>query len=360
MGCPNGPLVKYLTDLGTPCAEGFVDGRSAFSWAVAGGYLGIVDIILEHDKELVNTQDRSGRCPLALAAQYEHLEVLDKLLSTENVNVNLRSERGTTAISYAIDRAKSSAKGIEIFRKLLQDRRVDITVRDDRGRSCLSYLAEYRATEAIRALLDCQERQEAVDQLLDDGGDKRCLSPLRHAAFVGHTEAVGVLCGTHKISRQLPSVDELERANVFHLAAKRQHAEVIRVLGDVCSAGLNGRDQTGRTPLSTAMWGSDPDVVRALLDCGADVNLPDYSGRTPASHGIDKTEMVRVLVEEYGADLNRPDRDGHTPLCYTRGKSDEVKEGLRNLGATMMGHCSPLTSDVCEVQDKAQESERVW
>ena len=83
-----------------------------------------------------------------------------------------------------------------------------------------------------------------------------------------------------------------------------EHVKVIRELGKHYPGGVNSRDLTGRTPLSTAMWGSNPSVLRALLDCGADANLPDFDGNPPVAYGITRPELVRVLVEEGGADIN--------------------------------------------------------
>lgn len=71
------------------------------------------------------------------------------------------------------------------------------------------------------------------------------------------------------------------------------------------------------------------------------MNLADFEGRTPISHGVGRIEHIKYLVEECGADLNIPDNDGHRPLWYAKknssdnpspGKIDIVKE-LVSLGA---------------------------
>ena len=327
-------VVEVLIELGTPCMGTMLDGRSAFSWATAGGFFEIIDTLLGYDRGLINVRDDRGCCPLILAVGGGNLEMVEKILGSENVDVNLRSNEGATPIHFAISRPDHSADELEILRKLLCDLRVDITVRDKRDRSFLSYTAEHGCTEAIQELLGCSERQDDIDRLLDDSGDRRGFSPLSHAAWYGHSDTVRLLCQTKKVDSQLQSVDELDGANVFDIAAKRQHAKVIRVLGKYHPDGVHSRDLTGRTPLSVAMWETNADVVHALLDLGADINLADDNGRTPLSHGVEKIELVQLLVER-GADINLSDKDGHTPLWWAQNKGLNLQAPLMELGARL-------------------------
>ena len=167
--------VKILIELGTPCKGTVLDGRSAFSWATAGGFLEIVDTLLEYDRGLINVRDDRGCCPLILAVCGGHLEIVEKILGSDNVDVNLRSNEGTTPIHYGFRRPDYLADDLEIFRKLLYDLRLDITMRDEHDRSFLSFAAELGSTEAIQELLGCSERPGGIDRLLDDSGDKRGL-----------------------------------------------------------------------------------------------------------------------------------------------------------------------------------------
>jgi len=287
------------------------------------------------DDSLINVQDDNGCSPLVLATQYQHLDILDRLLATPKIDIDQRNNQGAVAFNLAICGSNPTVREMAIFHKLLRDPRADITLRDDKGRSCLSYLAEFDATEAIQALLDCDKRKDAVLKLLDDEGDNNGDSPLTHAACKGHARTVRLLCQTHKIDNQLQSVDKTDGANIFHLAARFGQVDIIRILGEYYPQGLNRRDATGRTPLSTAMEDTSESVLRALLECGADVNLPDFSGRTPVSHGVGNVEFMKVLVGEYGADINKGDDAGHTPLWYARDKDERFLQQLRELGARM-------------------------
>ena len=328
-------IIDDLLKSGVPPQGEYVEGRKAFSWAVAGGYFDIVNLLLSYDVNLVNEQDTDECCPLIFAVFNHDQAMVTRLLALDNINVNLRSKQGTCAISLAIERPNPTAAELHIFLQLLNDPRVDITSRDNDGRTCLSYLAQYGATEAIKAILDRDERQEAVAQLLDDKGDNRGFSPLSYAAWWGnYSSTVRVLCETNRVGSQLESKDKLDGDNVFQKAARYGHADVIRELGKHYPSGVNCRDNTGRTPLSTAMWNENPEVLRALLECGADPNIPDNGGNVAITYGFSKIALVRLLAR-HGANMNFKDNDGHTPLWRAQSQNvDEITiKRLKDLGA---------------------------
>jgi ankyrin repeat protein len=67
-----------------------------------------------------------------------------------------------------------------------------------------------------------------------------------------------------------------------------------------------------RTSLHAASRAGLLDIVRSLLEDGADVNEWNEDHRTPL-HCIPGVEIAKLLIE-YGADVNSPDRTGWTPL----------------------------------------------
>ncbi|EYE97464.1 ankyrin repeat domain-containing protein, partial [Aspergillus ruber CBS 135680] len=74
-------------------------------------------------------------------------------------------------------------------------------------------------------------------------------------------------------------------------------------------ANPNAKDLNGRTPLVCAAEYSRVDIIRRLLECGAEFDNRDaYSGRTPLSlasqYGY--TAVVRPLLQQ-GADPNSKD-----------------------------------------------------
>src|SRR5206468_3141538 len=102
-----------------------------------------------------------------------------------------------------------------------------------------------------------------------------------------------------------------------------------------------GVDRAGQTALHRAAWNDRIECVRVLLDAGADVSIRDYADhaaavrgfverdrgllgarmsrsehrRTPLHHAatLDRADMVRLLID-LGADVAATDDTGATPL----------------------------------------------
>jgi ankyrin repeat protein len=110
------------------------------------------------------------------------------------------------------------------------------------------------------------------------------------------------------------------------------------------------RHAEGQTPLTAAAQGGHVDVIRILLENGADPNLLDSGSRWPhetalstaAIHG--RIEVCRVLLDA-GADPNIPtnprgrgDTGGWTALDWAlQGKQSDVAQLLRERGAIESG-----------------------
>jgi ankyrin repeat protein len=77
-------------------------------------------------------------------------------------------------------------------------------------------------------------------------------------------------------------------------------------------ADVEAANDDGVTPLIWAAWRDRPEVVRRLLEAGADPNRRCRKGRT-ALHRTNKPETIRLLIRA-GADVNARDREGATVL----------------------------------------------
>ena len=76
------------------------------------------------------------------------------------------------------------------------------------------------------------------------------------------------------------------------------------------------------TPLIAATYHHQDDVIRYLVESGADVNLADSSGVTPLMwltyDGDQAVPLVKFLIA-HGANLDAKDRDGLTVLGHAQG-----------------------------------------
>ena len=154
---------------------------------------------------------------------------------------------------------------------------------------------------------------------------------LNLVASNGHTETVRYLVG-------LPEVDVNQRVRnltALHCAAKEGHPDVVRVLIDA-GADIDTKNN-GRSPLHCASDSGALEVVKTLVEAGAGVNVTDGNeGRTclslAASNG--HTETVRYLVGLPEVDVNHRDMYNCTALdCAVKEAHADVVQVLIDAGA---------------------------
>lgn len=92
--------------------------------------------------------------------------------------------------------------------------------------------------------------------------------------------------------------------------------EAVRALLEHADADPDGFDGDGWAPLHLAARRGDPEIVGALLDAGADLDLLDRrNGWTPLLHAIHwhRRQAAATLIEA-GAEVDGRSRSGTTPL----------------------------------------------
>src|SRR6516162_2102744 len=100
-------------------------------------------------------------------------------------------------------------------------------------------------------------------------------------------------------------------------AAKAGDTERLKALLATDSSLLEARDKDQSTPLHCAAWKGHCEIVKLLLEAGADANARnenDHWGTTPlhaAAHA--NQPAIAELLIEHGADLNAEDKNGKMP-----------------------------------------------
>lgn len=101
-------------------------------------------------------------------------------------------------------------------------------------------------------------------------------------------------------------------------------------------APINAADKFGTTPLYRAAVQGEREIVRLLLEAGADPNLEsgaeDEGMPLCAAASWGRTEIVRLLLQ-HGADPSAPDRGPMTALAWAeRNRYAEVVDLLLKAG----------------------------
>lgn len=161
---------------------------------------------------------------------------------------------------------------------------------------------------------------------------------LSRAAYLGYLETVHFLL---KQGAKIDFVDSFGR-NAVHWAVMggtyQLGGDEIEILARLIAAKegeeLNMADKNGNTPLMFAISTGRPELVKILLDNGANkVNIPDKDGKHPLMLAIDveSPEMVKLLLEKGAVEVNATNKDGVPPLSLAiRRDNMEIVTALLN------------------------------
>ncbi|MFA5119028.1 MAG: ankyrin repeat domain-containing protein [Candidatus Omnitrophota bacterium] len=132
------------------------------------------------------------------------------------------------------------------------------------------------------------------------------------AADQDHEETVKDLLASNKDK----DVDEKMKhgRTVLHAASESGHLEIVKLLVDA-GADMNISANSGMTPLHLAAKYGYPEVVKFFIGAGAAVNVRSNSGTTPLHLAAQSghPEVVNLLISA-GADLGEKDERGFTAL----------------------------------------------
>ncbi len=138
----------------------------------------------------------------------------------------------------------------------------------------------------------------------------------------GRTVLIEAILGSdaEKIAKLLSSGASPNKATKdgktpLHYAAKLGNFEALNLLLEA-GAQINPRDKALATPLFDAISCPQPlNMIDALLDAGADADIPDAEGRIPLHVAAENAPVpiIRQLIEATG-NPNRPDARGYQPL----------------------------------------------
>ncbi|KAF7516376.1 hypothetical protein G7054_g14184 [Neopestalotiopsis clavispora] len=250
------------------------------------GYRGILQVLVDHGAD-VNVQGEYFSTPLYAASSGGYQEIV-QLLIDKGADVDAQGGRYDTALQAA------SCKGYYKIVKTLADRGAYINSRGEFGNAL--YAASFGGYhETVRILVNCGA------DVNHQGG--YFVYALYAAACKGSRETVNVLIE-----------NQADVSAVLDAAFSNGHAEVVKMLLDQ-GANLNVANKDGWTPLNTASGNGHIKVVKMLLDKGADWAVASKDGWTPLSTASNNghTEVVKMLLDK-GADWAVLSNDAYTPL----------------------------------------------
>lgn len=290
-------------------------GNTALIYACCGGYEDVVKVLLDHEAE-IESHNENGHTPLMEAASGGHVNVAKLLL-----------ERGACINSHS-NEFKESALTLACYKghvdmvKFLLDAGADQEHKTDEMHTALMEASMDGHVEVARLLLD----HGAEVNMPADSFE----SPLTLAACGGHVDLASLLIERDAF---LEEVND-EGYTPLMEAAREGHIDMVALLLDK-GADLHAQtDETQETALSLTCCGGFQDVAAYLLDRGANI---EQGSSTPLMEAAQEghVDLVKFVLEK-GADVNATTGTGDTPLSFAceNGHTD-VADILLEVGAEL-------------------------
>ncbi|TGO52552.1 hypothetical protein BCON_0139g00180 [Botryotinia convoluta] len=340
-------MVKLLLKKGAKIDYRGYNNRTPLMNAAFCGYKNVVDLLLENDAE-VNCVDFSDETPLMKAAEGGNMSIMSLLLG-KGAKFDCKEKGFASAL------LSNSRYGREEMVEFLLQNGVDTSLRD----RMLGYQGWTPLFHAAR-----NGNETMVKSMLENGAEvnakcERGSTPLYEAASQGHVTIVELLlekggkvdlltefgCGllSEAISRGHEAVVAilLKQSACTEVENKDNNGLMLKAVGIAILGGklailklllekspnINQKGVRGETPLFWAIYLRREDMVRLLINKGADIELKDNYGCTLLMFALLQGEtympMVKTLLD-CGADINAENNEGRTPLSIIKGNTTLV------------------------------------
>jgi len=137
---------------------------------------------------------------------------------------------------------------------------------------------------------------------------------LYYVSLCGFSGVANYIICTHGEDVNADNAKSGRYGSPLHAASYKGHIDVVRVLLDH-GANVNMTDKKNKTPLNLAFSGGHLEIMRMLLEHGADVDVPDraYGLISHVASQYGQVEVVHLLLR-HNANVNAPGYMNWTPL----------------------------------------------
>lgn len=244
-------IVKHLVEEGADIGIKDYEGSNALHMACRRGHLGIVKFLLEQKGSKLNCSDKRGNTALHLAV------------------IGCGLENG----KYKDEKKKNDFEIIPFksFRKkriCLMDKRT--TVKSDTNKPHSN--CHQRYLDIAKELI---KKRAEVNMKNQDGA-----TPLHLAVMEGHLDLTKVLLDAGA------KIKDKEKNNAIHLATSTDQSEILKLVINENKSKLNDQNADKNTPLHLALNIGNIDIIRILIDNGANINIKDNEGKTAVQLAI--------------------------------------------------------------------------
>ncbi len=278
------------------------EGRTPLHQAAMFGHYECARLLIKNGAKLnLFTDGGYGQYPIHLAAAGGYLKIV-KLLVDAGVKVDLECKGAFQ--QPAIFKAAEFGH-CDVIQYFL-DKKVDIDIQNNRGNTPLHIATRNGKLDVVKLLVK-KGADLCIDNCVQYGG-----TPLHLAARSVNLEVVKFLV---KNDAPLEAVDNQGRTPLFS-AIEAGRIDMIKLLLELgANPSRKNPKRNGLTPLHSSMISNNPAIVSELIKYGADVALRDSMGNTPLHYMVSshRDQCLEVMLKS-GAMINARNIKGETPL----------------------------------------------
>ena len=323
-----GDLLKVANNEGTtPLSVRRGSGRTILHVACAKGETDLVQKLLEAGAD-PNVTDKSGYTPLSVrtgsggtilhvACEIGDIFLVKKLLEA-GADPNVTDEFGFTPLMRAVVSTSKSGITTEVVYSIITalcNSKCNVNASFVPSKPFDSNVHYYKGSTALHMAIDeWTDNQLCVQVLVDNGAaldarDVHGRTPLHFACLVGYH---CFICSLDPKQLSFLSIKDNNGCTPLYYACKNSHLECIQAFIDQCpdimgylmkiannhgTTPLSVRTGSGGTILHVACEKGDINLVKKLLEAGADPNVTDEFGFTPLMRAVVSTSKSGITTD---------------------------------------------------------------
>lgn len=324
----NGPLKQTvskiipqdisLKDLFYACETGKVEIVKAYLGNNVGGF----------SQKSKSTAALKDPFPIHIATAAEQFEVVKCIVELAKIyfphNANKYSTNQLTSNHFSPLHIASENGFNGIVKYLLKEDSSNINDKcDDSSKqpsmTALHLASRFGHTQTVTLLLECEANKADINAT-----NSMNKTPLYLAAEYGH-EAVAKLLLANGADPSIASKKNgTNDQTPLHQAALHGFTEIIKELLLNKKANVNAKDAMGNTPLHLAALEGKQDVIKLLLDNGAEVNEQNDLGNTSLHFAMQNGySEISTLLTDAGAEILK-NLQGETPEILVRKRANST------------------------------------
>ncbi|KAJ9590252.1 hypothetical protein L9F63_016639, partial [Diploptera punctata] len=312
-------IAKLLIDRGADVHAKREQDSTPLHDAAKFGHPDIAELLLQHGAQ-VNAKNARGKTPIYYAASEGMLDGLRWILEAVVEYYHYRgyyynkSFYPRDAVEYLLDKQKK-VKTLNMTD--LQDLRTSLLKND---LDTIKDIVENRPEGNLKT-----RHLKLLNILLEAGGNLEILheyesGPLEEAILNKDADCISLFIKYGAVVNR-PGVMYGWKATPLHFACDRGTENIVKILLEN-GADPNAQDNCGKTPLHEAVSEGRAQFVQLLLQHGARVHITSTDGETPL-HVVKTLDCAKLLVD-HGADVTAVTKNGRSVLFSP---SDRCGEG---------------------------------